>query len=146
MNKLQVILLAIIYSQVINIFETIYWIGGFWRLKPPFFKDERENVEGAYHTWLALMYVVPFLIIYNNNAVLVILGTWITWMMNDLTWHLWAVKPKYWLQWIKYYFNPYDNTTVWHARLWITSIKVSPRKMFYTTMFRAAVLPLLLTL
>jgi len=132
---------VLVYAQIINIFETILWIGKLWGIKPPFKTYEGEHIENdAYHLFLSLAYVIPYPFITRGLEILA--AAILTWLLNDIMWHFWSVHVKYWLDWIKFYFNPKDDSTLWHARFGITTIRVTPRRMFKITAFRIVFLGL----
>ena len=138
----QLILIAIIYSQVINIFESMVWAGGLWRLKAPFGTCNELPKQDMYHLVLMIAYALPFIPI-SRLITSWVLPSWIVWLLNDLLWHFWSVNPKYWIDWIKFYFNPKKKYVIWYARMGLFYIGVTPRLMFYITLFRIILLPLI---
>ena len=140
--NLHILVFVLIYSQIINIFETLLWVGKLWGIKPPFKVQEEETVKNdAYHLFLSIAYIAPFLLIARGLEI--VGATILTWLLNDVMWHFWSVHIRYWLDWIKFYFNPKDNSVLWYARLGFTTIRVTPRRMFGITLFRVLFLGLL---
>ncbi len=133
-------LIAFLYSQLINIFESLIWHRGLWKLEYPFPRYKEEPKQDAYHVFLVVIYALPFI---QYEPTRILYATWIVWTLNDLLWNIWAVKPRDWIKWYKFYFNPRDAETVWIARLLICKVDVTPRRMFYLTLFRLTLLPLL---
>ena len=140
---LPLIFLSIVYSQVINIFETLLWVRGLWKIKPPFPTSKGDVKNEGYHILLAFLYFMPFLFL-NFGFIKSIPWAWLVWILNDMTWHFWSVYPYYWKRWIMFYFNPRLNDTLWFARFLIIKIKVTPRRMFYITLVRILFLPFLI--
>ena len=136
--------LAFTYAQFINLAETLLWIERPWGLKPPFPTAEEEVEDEGYHALLAALYVVPFAILYYVHPLKVVVLSVFVWFLNDTTWHFWAVNPRYYLQWLRFYFNPRDRRVVWYARFGIGKFAVTPRRMFIVTIVRIAVLVLAL--
>ncbi|RLE96585.1 MAG: hypothetical protein DRJ63_10365 [Thermoprotei archaeon] len=136
-------LLAAIYAQVINIMEVFLWTKGLWSIEPPFIFDVRKPKQDSYHILLAILYFLPFTFLGLIEAFKL---AWIVWILNDTTWHFWAVKPSYWTEWVKFYFNPHINQIVWYARIGVKIIKITPRRMFLITVVRLLLLPLILLL
>mgnify|MGYP000595487094 CR=1 FL=1 len=137
------LIFAIVYAQFINAVEALLWVKGLWVLKAPFKFETKEVYRDLYHVLLALLYIAPFLPLGLLETIRL---AWIVWILNDTTWHFWAVKPSDWIKWIKFYFNPFKNEVVWYARLGIIQVKVTPKRMFYITLIRILVLPFLLLL
>lgn len=130
---------AVAYAQAINIFETLLWVGKPWRLKPPFPVAEGEVKNDGYHVLLALLYIAPFAIFFRDLLLVSKLAT-LTWLLNDVTWHLWAVDFKHHLDWLRFYFNPNSRVTVWYARFGLLKVSVTPRRMFIVTIARVILL------
>ncbi|MCD6562384.1 MAG: hypothetical protein J7K23_00530 [Thermoproteales archaeon] len=136
------VILSIFYSQLINIFETVLWIRGFWKIKPPFPTSKGDVKNEGYHLLLAFLYFMPFTFL-EPEFIKTIPWAWLVWILNDVTWHFWSVYPRYWKKWIIFYFNPRLNVVLWFARFLIIKVKVTPRRMFYITLIRLMVLPFL---
>jgi len=134
---------ATTYAQFINVMEVLLWTKGLWSLRAPFKFDTRKIPKDMYHVLLALLYIAPFAPLGLVEAFKL---AWIVWILNDTTWHFWAVRPSDWLKWIKFYFNPFSNEVLWYARLGIAQIKVTPKRMFLITLARILILPFLLLL
>lgn len=142
MYELEVI--SILYAQGINLFESLFWTGSLWKLKPPFFKNPNADEKSWYHVILTLLYVAPFLVLLLNGIIVKFLYCSIlVWLLNDLCWHFWSVSPKFWITWLKYYFNPFDNSVLWYVRYGIMNIPVTPKRMFLITVFRVFILCIL---
>ena len=136
---------AVLYAQLINVLETLLWVGDLWKLKPPFHhtKEDRIRLDDWYHLLLAVAYVVPFIPSGISFPVYVL----VVWLLNDLMFHVYAVDPRYWWDWICYYFNPFDDeTTLWHARFGFFKIRVTPKVMFWSVVERFLLLYLLVIL
>lgn len=129
-------LVALLYSQAINVAETFVWVGRLWKLKPPFPLTAHEVENDGYHLLLSVFYVVPYLILYPNQLLLIVELSLITWLLNDVMWHFWSVNPRYYLEWIRFYFNPRGDQVVWYARFLVTKVAVTPRRMFTVTVAR----------
>jgi hypothetical protein len=130
---------AAAYAQVINIFETMLWVGKPWKLKPPFPVADGEVGNDSYHVLLALLYVAPFAVFLRDLLTILELTT-LTWLLNDVTWHLWAVNFGYHLDWLRFYFNPNLRVTVWYARFGLFKVPVTPRRMFLASIARIVLL------
>lgn len=137
-----ILLWAIAYSQAINIVEVRLWVGRPWSLKPPFPRAHGKVRENGYHIVLALAYLAPFVVLCWNDFLCVIAMSITVWLLNDVTWHFWSVSPKYWDEWIRYYFNPRSGHVLWYARFLIANVEVTPRRMFGVTLARVLVLAL----
>ena len=136
--------IAFLYGQVINIFETLVWVKGFWKLEDidEMWGDERRIPRDAYHAVLALAYIIPFLPLGIYRALLCGL---VVSLVNDLLWHFWSVKPRNWIKWLKKYFNPYDNETLlWYARFAVAVVKVTPSRMFKSVIVRVFIMGFLI--
>ncbi len=134
--------LTFFYAQLINIFETLLWVRGFWKIKPPFPTSRGDVKNEGYHLFLAFLYFLPFIFI-ERDFIKTIPWAWLVWILNDTTWHVWSVNPHYWKEWLLFYFNPKINVAIWFARFLIIKVKVTPRRMFYITLVRLIVLPFL---
>ena len=143
MSIAEVFIVAVLYAQLINVYESIKWTGGLWRLEPPFPVAENKVPLDFYHIKLAFLYFIPFPAIALDVS-LCVLGGFMVWLFNDITWHFWSVKPRYWLEWIKFYFNPRGREVVWYARFGVIATAVTPRRMLMLTLFRMAILTLLI--
>jgi len=145
MIHIPLLIFSLLYSQVINIFETIIWIKGFWKIKTPFPICKGDVKNDGYHLLLALLYFLPFIVI-TSSFFKALPWAWLVWFLNDTTWHFWSVHPKYWTKWIIFYFDPHSEVTLWYARFFIVKVKVSPKRMFYITIFRLLLMPFLFIL
>lgn len=143
MNLMYLLIIAVIYSQIINVVESLIWTRGIWKLKPPFFTTPPNKVKGSYHFWLMIFYVLPFLFM-TSNIIHIVACAWLVWLLNDITWHIWSVYPKYWIDWILFYFNPKDDRVVWYARLKFRIVAVTPKRMFRITLIRLILLKIFL--
>ena len=142
--RYDLILFSIIYAQGINIFESLFWTKGFWRFKPPYFKNPTKD-KSCYHIFLTLAYAAPFIsLLFYNMIKYFLLCSTIVWLLNDLCWHFWAVSPRYWLDWFKFYFNPFSKQVLWYVRLKVIFIPVTPRRMFLATIIRIVMIVTLL--
>lgn len=139
-------LIALLYSQAINIMETLIWVGKPWKLKPPFPFTTHEVKNDGYHLLLSILYIAPYLILYSNRLLLVAELSLITWLLNDVMWHFWSVNPRYYLEWIRFYFNPHGNQIVWYARFLAAKVAVTPRRMFIVTIIRTGLIVTMLVL
>lgn len=135
---------AVCYSQLINVAETLIWVGRPWSLKPPFPTARGDVRDEGYHLLLASLYVAPFLALRPAEPLEVVALSILVWLLNDVTWHVWAVSPRHHLDWLRFYFNPRDTRVVWYARFLVGKFAVTPRRMFAVTVARAAVLAALL--
>ena len=137
---------AILYAQLINIMETLLWVGDLWKLKPPFSHVKEDNafeLNDWYHVVLAVLYILPF----APTGIQAPIYALIVWILNDAMFHVYAVDPRYWWDWICYYFNPFDDeTTLWHARFGFFKIRVTPKIMFWSVVERFLLLYVLLIL
>jgi len=133
-------IIAFIYSQAINVFETLLWVKGFWKLRDvsETWKGVKKIPRDAYHFFLAIAYVLPFIVTFNFLEVAK--GSILVWLLNDLTWHFWSVHPSSWFKWIKDYFNPRSTITLWYARLLFARVRVTPKLMFWITTTRIILL------
>jgi len=137
------LIIAAVYAQALNVFESLVWTGGLWRLKPPFPRAEEKVRNEGYHLALALAYVLPFIVLTWPNVLKALVPSILVWLLNDVTWHFWSVYPRYWISWIKFYFNPRDTGVVWYARFLVCMVGVTPRRMLIITLTRIAVLVVL---
>lgn len=129
-------LIALLYSQAINVMETLIWVGKPWKLKPPFPLTTHEVKNDGYHLLLSILYIAPYFILYPNRLLVVVELSLITWLLNDVMWHIWSVNPRHYLEWIRFYFNPRGNQVVWYARFLAAKVAVTPRRMFIATVIR----------
>ncbi|MCX8181214.1 MAG: hypothetical protein N3E41_07585 [Thermofilaceae archaeon] len=129
-------LIAFIYAQVINLVETFIWVGHLWGLKPPFPTTQGDVRNDGYHTVLAIFYVVPYALTYCCEPLVIATLSTLTWLLNDIMWHIWSVNPRYHLHWLRFYFNPHSNQVVWYARFGFFKIAVTPKRMFRVTVLR----------
>jgi len=145
MNSIDVysFIAGIMYAQIINIYESLKWIGRLWSLEPPLPPAPSKPNNDGYHLVLAIAYILPFLPLAMIDFASAALGVITTWTFNDLTWHFWSVKPKYWAKWMRFYFNPTDRRVVWYARMKLFSIPVSPSLMFFSTIMRVIIMIIL---
>ncbi|RLF05591.1 MAG: hypothetical protein DRK00_04035 [Thermoprotei archaeon] len=134
--------LAVAYSQMINLAETLIWVGKPWSLKPPFPLAKGEVRNEGYHLLLAFLYVAPFVALYPAAPLRAALLATLVWLLNDVTWHLWAVDPRHHVEWLKFYFNPRDTRVVWYARFLVGKFAVTPRRMLVVTLARVVVIAL----
>ncbi|RLF02929.1 MAG: hypothetical protein DRJ59_02155, partial [Thermoprotei archaeon] len=134
MLLIEIVIYTFLYAQIINVFETLLWVRSFWRLRKISQLWGSERVpRDAYHAFLAVLYILPFI---PWGLTVALECALIVWLLNDLTWHFWSVHPKSWFKWFKSYFNPFGHETLWYARLGITRIKITPKRMFWATVFR----------
>jgi len=142
MISLPDLVLAVAYSQIINVAETLIWVGRPWSLKPPFPLARGEVRNEGYHLVLAVLYVVPFIALHPAAPLKAAFLATLVWLLNDVTWHFWAVSPRHHVEWLRFYFNPRDTRIVWYARFLVGKFAVTPRRMFLVTLARAAALAL----
>lgn len=139
---LEEVALAACYSQVVNLVETVMWVGRPWSLKPPFPLAKGEVRNEGYHLLLAALYVAPFIVLSPAEPLRAAVLALLVWLLNDVTWHLWAVDPRHHLDWLRFYFNPSDRRVVWYARFLAGKFAVTPRRMLLVTLARVVALAL----
>jgi len=131
-------LIGFIHGNIITLFEVILWNKRLWCEFFPLHAT-RKPENDAYHLFLAIAYFIPFIPLITVGLIGLIdflYGGVFVWLLNDILWQFYAIRPRDWVKWIKYYFNPYDNSLLWYARLGIKMVKVTPRRMFYVTIAR----------
>lgn len=132
-------LIGLIYGNIVTLFEVILWNKRLWREFSPL-RVTRKPEKDAYHLFLAIAYCAPFIPFTITGLIGFIdflYGSVLVWLLNDVLWQFYAIRPYGWIKWIKYYFNPRDNRLLWYARLSIKMVGVTPRRMFYITITRA---------